>query len=156
MAENKRLEAEQKAIDTNTLTDRMSSLESSVVSLQGDVDKLEQTISGMEKVISKFNDTFGISTMEITAYAPLDDNAIEGFSYSGDPSVTASGESVEIGKTIAAKLPFGTKVWIDGFGWREVQDRGGGVGEGRIDIAVASRSRALDFGRQEKLVLYQK
>ena len=87
--------------------------------------------------------------MTITHYAPLAPYAVEGMDYSGDPRVTSSGEPTQIGVTVAAgpEVPFGTRVYIPGYGFREVHDRGGDVGFNRIDVAVASRSEAFRLGR---------
>lgn len=53
--------------------------------------------------------------------------------------ITASGKPATPGYTIAMKgMPFGTKVYIDGLGTFEVQDRG--VGNGVIDIALSGHS----------------
>lgn len=50
--------------------------------------------------------------------------------------ITASGVRAEVGRTCAAGpgLPFGTRVYIEGIGERIVEDRGGGVGNGHIDV----------------------
>ncbi|MDI6743257.1 MAG: hypothetical protein QMD11_11035, partial [Smithella sp.] len=49
------------------------------------MDELQQRIEELENIFSQ------AETFTVTAYAPLDPNAIEGFCYSGDPNVTASG-----------------------------------------------------------------
>ena len=50
--------------------------------------------------------------------------------------VTASGTQATAGRTCAAgkDLPFGTVLYIDGIGYRTVEDRGGGVNGGHIDV----------------------
>ena len=50
--------------------------------------------------------------------------------------ITASGTTATVGRTCAAgkDLPFGTVLWIDGIGYRTVEDRGGGVNGGHIDV----------------------
>lgn len=63
---------------------------------------------------------------------------------------TASGSIARQGYTIAAdrtKLPFGTKVYINGREY-EVQDVGGAIKENRIDIYFESHQEALEFGVQ--------
>lgn len=60
--------------------------------------------------------------------------------------VTASGTIATEGRTIAADLPFGTKLYIDGVGERIVEDRGGGIGTGKIDIFMSDHNSALQFG----------
>ncbi len=86
-----------------------------------------------------------------TGYAPLDPNAIEGVCYSGDPNITASGAKSDPNVTIAAgkELPFGTQVFIPGIGNRTVQDRGGAITDGHIDIMFATQQQALEYGRQD-------
>jgi len=50
--------------------------------------------------------------------------------------VTASGAMATVGRTIAAgrEFEFGTHLYIDGIGERVVEDRGGAIGSGRIDV----------------------
>ncbi len=93
--------------------------------------------------------------MLLTAYAPLDPRAVEGMCYSGDPNITASGAQVVPGVTVAAgrEIPFGTRVWIEGFGMRVVQDRGGRIGSDNLDMAVETRAEAFQVGRQRVRVL---
>ena len=56
--------------------------------------------------------------------------------------VTASGTTATVGRTCAAgkDLPFGTVLWIDGIGYRTVEDRGGGVNGGHIDVLCENHS----------------
>ena len=63
--------------------------------------------------------------------------------------ITATGTKVTAGRTIAVDpsvIPYGTKVYIEGYGWRTAEDRGGSVGGKHIDIAVSSHSTALSMG----------
>ena len=67
--------------------------------------------------------------------------------------ITASGVKAVQGVTVAAdtnKLPFGTKIYIDGVGERIVQDRGGAIKGNRIDLYFENHQSALNFGRQTK------
>lgn len=56
--------------------------------------------------------------------------------------VTASGTTATVGRTCAAgkDLPFGTVLYIDGIGYRTVEDRGGGVNGGHIDVLCENHS----------------
>ncbi len=92
----------------------------------------------------------GTVEMEITAYAPLDPQAVEGVCFSGDPRVTASGRRTTPGITIAAprSIPFGTWLHIDGIGWRRVDDRGGKIRGNRLDLCVQTQKEALRWGRR--------
>ena len=50
--------------------------------------------------------------------------------------ITASGTYATAGRTVAASLEFdfGTRLWIEGIGERVVEDRGGAIGGGRLDV----------------------
>ncbi|MBD3861382.1 3D domain-containing protein [Bacillus sp. 28A-2] len=88
-------------------------------------------------------------TYEVTAYT----NGAESTGKSaGDPDygVTASGARTKTGRTIACppSMAFGTRLNIEGIGFRTCEDRGGAITEGHIDLYVAGVSEAQAFGRQ--------
>jgi 3D (Asp-Asp-Asp) domain-containing protein len=67
----------------------------------------------------------------------------------GGNGVTASGKQTEVGVTAAADwsvLPKGSQIYIEGIGFREVQDVGGGVNGNHIDVLVQSHDEALSLG----------
>lgn len=67
---------------------------------------------------------------------------------------TASGTKARPG-TIAAdtrKYPFGTIMYIDGYGYGRVEDRGGAIKGQKIDLFFRSHRSALQWGRQQKRV----
>lgn len=55
---------------------------------------------------------------------------------------TASGAVPQEGVTVAAskQFPFGTKLYIEGVGYRTVQDRGGAIKGNKLDVFVSSHS----------------
>lgn len=70
--------------------------------------------------------------------------------WSGGP--TASGVMPEEGRTVAADwdvLPAGTEIYIDGVGWRTVEDTGGGINGHTLDLYMDSHQDALEWGVQE-------
>ena len=74
-------------------------------------------------------------TCDMTAYIPT-----------GNPC--ANGNYPQAGYTVACNtLPFGTKIYIEGWGYRVVEDRGGMPGNG-IDLFVNSYDEAVNIGRQ--------
>lgn len=93
--------------------------------------------------------------VEATAYneEPVSCEKHIGHPYYG---VTASGNSVMEHKTIAAprSIPFGTIVFIPSRshytnrGFYRVEDRGGAIKEGRIDIYIKSTKECLRWGRR--------
>lgn len=119
--------------------------------LQNQVDIMKnqmEILKLQEKMIETLLKLFG-TEKEITGYAPLDSRAVEGMCFSGDPSITASGLPLIPNWTIAAgeKYPFGTLMWIEGIGLRQVHDRGGMISDNHIDVAVNTREQAFAIGR---------
>ena len=71
----------------------------------------------------------------------------------GGNGVTASGKKTNVGVTAAADwsvLPKGSKVYIEGIGWREIQDVGGGVDGKHIDVLVKTHKEALNLGKDHE------
>ncbi len=67
---------------------------------------------------------------------------------------TASGTQARPG-TVAADttvLPFGTIVYVEGYGWGRVEDRGGAIKGNKLDLFFRSHRQALEWGRQQKTV----
>lgn len=66
--------------------------------------------------------------------------------------LTASGTVPEAGRTVAADwdvLPAGTEIYIEGLGWRVVEDTGAGIDGQALDIYMDSHEDALRFGVRE-------
>ena len=62
---------------------------------------------------------------------------------------TATGTAVTAGRTIAVDpsvIPLGSKVYIEGIGYRIAEDTGGAIYSNRIDLAVSSHSEAYRQG----------
>lgn len=83
--------------------------------------------------------------LTVTAYCPC---KVCCGKWSGGP--TASGVMPKEGVTVAAsrKIPFGTKVQIEGLGTRVVQDRLALKYDSRIDVFFTSHKEALKFGKK--------
>ena len=66
--------------------------------------------------------------------------------------LTASGVKPVEGITCAASrsIPFGTRIYIEGVGYRTVQDRLAKRYDNRIDIFFKRHEDALRFGKQNK------
>lgn len=64
--------------------------------------------------------------------------------------ITAAMIPAQVGRTVAAGpgIPFGTRVYIPGIGWRVVEDRGGDIGDHRLDCLVETKAEAFEMGRQ--------
>jgi 3D (Asp-Asp-Asp) domain-containing protein len=123
------------------------------------IDELEARLQDLQDGLEDLLETFDMAeTYTLTAYAPLDPKAVHGLDYIGDPTITASGDKPIPGQTVAAdkSIPFGTKVWIEGVGVRTVNDRGGAIKRGRLDLCMATKSEAIHFGRQKRKVIILK
>ena len=62
---------------------------------------------------------------------------------------TASGTTMAAGRTIAVDpriIPLGSKVYIEGYGWRVAEDTGGAIKNMKIDMCVSSHSEAYAKG----------
>ena len=71
----------------------------------------------------------------------------------GGNGITASGKPTEVGWTVAADtsvLPMGTIIYVEGYGFREVCDRGGAVKDKKIDILVTTHDEAMSMGIKHK------
>lgn len=68
--------------------------------------------------------------------------------------ITASGKRAGRG-TIAADtraFPFGTIMYIDGYGYGQVEDRGGAIKGDHIDLYFSTHREARGWGKQQKRV----
>lgn len=67
----------------------------------------------------------------------------------GAKGITKSGDVATEGITVGADvdvLPLGTEIHIEGYGFREVQDTGGGIQSKELDLFFESHQKALEFG----------
>lgn len=89
--------------------------------------------------------------MVVTAYTK-NDKGMDG------KGITASGTPVQEGVTIAAppEIPLGTKLYIPALHHTYlVTDRGGVIQGNRLDLYIASRARALEFGKKKLEVVFE-
>jgi 3D (Asp-Asp-Asp) domain-containing protein len=91
--------------------------------------------------------------MLVTAYVVTPDNHCTNY-----PGKTASGVYAHRG-TVAADIrryPFGTHLYIPGYGLGTVRDTGGYINGNHIDVAVTSCREATNWGAKYlKVTVYQ-
>jgi 3D (Asp-Asp-Asp) domain-containing protein len=65
--------------------------------------------------------------------------------------ITSSGRKARKGAIAAdlTKYPYGTKMYIPGYGWGEVQDKGSAIKGNHIDIFFADHDEAIKWGRKK-------
>lgn len=120
-----------------------NSLQNSLQSLQK--SKPSSRIRGRTNLAEGNNKLWVIAT----AYSP------------DDPGVnhcTATGTCPEEGRTVAVDprvIPYGSRIYIPGYGWRIAEDTGGAIKGSRIDLYFEKRQAALNFGRQKIEILVQ-
>ena len=115
------------AIEINQLTEEVSRL-------NGDIEVLKSYLFGY------------CGEFEITYY----DSCYECCGKTN--GITASGEKAQEGVTVAADtsiLPMGCKIYIEGIGWRTVQDRGGAIKGNKLDIYVPSHDSPMPYNKQK-------
>ena len=69
----------------------------------------------------------------------------------GGTGITASGRRAQQGATVAAsrRIPFGTRLRIEGVGIRVVQDRLAARYDDRVDIYFERHEDAMKFGKKK-------
>lgn len=85
-----------------------------------------------------------VGEFEITYYCPCSECCGK------TDGITASGTLAQEGITVAADwdiLPPGSKIYIEGIGYRTVEDKGGLIKGNKIDVFMDSHAAALEAGR---------
>lgn len=72
----------------------------------------------------------------------------------GARGVTASGKRPVEGRTVAASrlIALGTRLHIEGVGWRTVEDRLAKRFDNRLDVYFSKHTDAVKFGKQQRKV----
>lgn len=107
-------------------------------------DELLVATSDLNALKSDEYELVNLGEFKITYYCDQRYNHI-----CGGNGITKSGKPTEVGVTAAADwsvLPKGSIVYIEGVGFREIQDVGGAVKSNHIDVLVRDHSEALKLG----------
>jgi 3D (Asp-Asp-Asp) domain-containing protein len=99
----------------------------------------------IEELKSKEYKLVYLGTFKLTHYCP---------GFHGEPcgtgdGLTATGTKVTPGRTIAVDpkvIPYGTEVYIEGYGWHVAEDCGGAIKGNHIDVAMESHDAAMSSG----------
>lgn len=126
------------------LSNDLKAANNELANVKSDLDVANVTIDDLKSSEYKF---VYIGDFKLTHYCP---------GYHGEPcgtgnGLTATGTTVTAGRTIAVDtnvIPYGTTVYIEGYGWRTAEDCGGGVKGNHIDIAVGSHDEAISSGKK--------
>ena len=107
-------------------------------------------------------DKLNIGTFDSSAYSPHDDknglNSWKPSSRSEGYRVRTRTGTIPKHGTIAVDpkvIPLGSRVYIEGIGWRVAEDVGGKIRNNRIDVVTASRAEAYAVTREKVRVIWQ-
>lgn len=101
---------------------------------------------------------YRVEKLIVTAYAPFDNKS--GVCNDGDPSKTSTGTRPDWG-TIAVnpkRFPYGTKFYVEGYGYGEGLDTGGAMrkNSNKIDIYMDTFEQAINWGKREiEVVIFE-
>lgn len=130
------------ADNSATLNEKLSTITEELSAVQNELGVANTTIADLKD--EEYRLVY-IGDFKLTHYCNEPYKHICGY---GD-GLTATGTNVTPGRTIAVDpkvIPYGTKVYIEGYGWRIAEDCGGSVKGNHIDVAVDLHSEAMDMG----------
>lgn len=120
------------------------------------VDNLSKELKSANKIIEDLKDTgyelVYMGDFEISYYCNEDYSHI---CNDGGGGKTSTGNDPIVGNTIAVDpqiIPYGSQVYIEGYGWRVAEDCGGAVDGNHIDMLVGTHEEALDLGKDNSNV----
>jgi len=142
---SKDIEIKQNSIISQAI--QISNLNISNQELSDELSELQNELSVLRDGIEtlKHNKVYYSGRFKITYYCACEQCCGK------DDGITVSGAKVQEGVTVAADtsiLPFGTKIYIKGIGWRTVQDRGGAIKGNRLDIYIPSHNDPMPYNVQ--------
>ena len=103
----------------------------------------------IKPIVKEDDKSYNIIKARVTAYSPLDNKS--GISADNNPNITSCGTNPSRG-TIAvdpSRIPYGTKIYIPGYGNGVAEDTGGALREYEgiaIDICVDTYEEAMKWG----------
>ena len=150
--ENKSLKTENKRLHNmiSQYTIVIRGLNSEVGKIKSDLE--ENSIGNTEIIINEKEDKEYIGEYTLTFYCTE-----PWCKTCGGGGHTASGTIVTPGRSVAVDpsvIPLGTKLYIDGFGYRVAEDTGGAVKSNKIDINVETHEEALQLGKRKNVKVW--
>ena len=129
---------------TTELSDELNNIHTELDSVN---NKLQDTNIIVEDLKNSGYELVYFGNFQLTHYCNERREHICGYGQ----GITATGTTATVGRTIAVDprvIPYGSQVYIEGYGWRTAEDCGGGVNDNQIDILVDTHSQALSLGVQ--------
>ena len=129
-------------------TSQLSKANREIIDLQENINITQDELNEANKTIEDLkNDEYELVYLgeyKITYYCDERHSHV-----CGGTGVTKSGKPTEVGVTAGADLsilPIGSQVYIQGIGFREIQNTGSGVGGNHIDVLVSTHDEAINKG----------
>lgn len=150
------------------LRDENLVLENKVADMTHILEQKELELEHRELEIVELNDRVGelvagfenyeVYQIEATGYAPYDNKS--GICSNGDPDNTATMTKPRPGVVAVNPkiIPYGTKMYIQGYGWGVAEDTGGAMRARTdlIDLYFDTHKEAMRWGRQKVYILVEK
>lgn len=122
--------------------------------LQKDRGRFEDELNKLKQRVEEFE----IFKFEATGYSPFDDRT--GLNHDGTPDTTATGTRPRPGVVAVNPqiIPYGTIMYIEGYGWGIAEDTGGAIRKRTdlIDLFFYTHDEACAWGRRTVKVLFRK
>ena len=132
-----------------TLRDKeLFNLKNKMDSVQNELNIVQEKLKDANQIIDDLKDTDKLVYMGEFKYTHYCTEKFEHVCGEG-AGLTYTGTKVTPGRSIAVDpkvIPLGSKVYVEGYGWRMAEDIGGGVDGDHIDIAVETHEQALSAG----------
>lgn len=116
--------------------------------------RLRQENEDLARRMQEFLDTWQIAEFEATAYTLECGN---GDGYTATMTIPQPEHTIAVDPSV---IPLGSRVWIEGLGWRTAEDTGGAIKGNIVDIykgaGPEARELAMRFGRQQAKVVYRR
>lgn len=140
------------------LLDEISEMRQTQEGLLDEIEKLRLDRGNLREELDSLKqkvDEFEIFEFEATGYAPYDNKS--GICNDGDPNTTSTGTKPRYG-VIAVNpkvIPYGTRLYIEGYGWGVAEDTGGAVRrrDDLIDLFFQTHDEACKWGRRKVKVV---
>lgn len=141
-------------LETEEDDDKYEQLLEKFEKLQKDRGRFEDELNKLKQRV----DQFEIFEFEATGYSPFDDR--NGLNHDGTPDTTATGTRPRPGVVAVNPkiIPYGTIMYIEGYGWGIAEDTGGAIRRRTdlIDLFFYTHDEAHAWGRRTVKVLFRK
>jgi 3D (Asp-Asp-Asp) domain-containing protein len=135
--------------ELEVMLDKLQEETAKVLTVEEELQRLNKELDLANTTISDLRDKgfklLYLGEFKLTHYCTEKRKHICG---TGD-GITATGTQVTAGRSIAVDpkvIPYGTQVYIEGYGFRIAEDCGGAIKRQHIDIAVDTHDEAMKMG----------